>query len=51
MFETVCSFNDRFGGSICLGMLDDGEVLSCLSLYAGRKAALPKTVYLLVVRV
>lgn len=25
-FETVCSFNNRFGGSIYLGMLDDGTV-------------------------
>ena len=25
-FETVCSFNNRFGGSIYLGVLDDGTV-------------------------
>ena len=26
VFETVCSFNNRFGGSIFLGVLDDGTV-------------------------
>ncbi|RSX58430.1 helix-turn-helix domain-containing protein [Bifidobacterium samirii] len=26
VFETVCSFNNRFGGSIYLGVLDDGTV-------------------------
>jgi ATP-dependent DNA helicase RecG len=25
-FETICSFNNRFGGSIFLGVLDDGTV-------------------------
>ena len=30
VYETVCSFLNRFGGDIFLGVLDDGTVLGCL---------------------